>query len=354
MTRFLKDSPKYTNCWFEVKTVNGVCYTPFTKGKYIHEFAGDGSKEPTPKEIVDFLESDDKKDWFYEDTVFKHYSSEEASGNPVKLPSGVYEHYQKEDELKERLVPFSLRTDGFVSLDKVHEKIQNDIESFINNKKLYNKHQLFYKLGLLFYGSPGNGKSFRLRQIIKYTIEKNKDLIVIFVNNKIPSNSFLNSVKETLSDRLKIFVFEELLCSTEREHQIENLLNFLDGELSTENTIILSTTNYPEKLPGNIVDRPSRFDKLYHFDNPTAKEREKLINFFLQRTPLEEDVKVTDGLSIAAIKEVCLQHLLNNKEITQACKEMKDRQQLIKKAFARPTKEMGFGLSSSNSCFDED
>lgn len=331
--------------WYKVKTPDGYYFTPFAKGGYDYKFLGDGSKDPTPKELAEFL--DKNQDWFHDEGVLKVYNPNKLKGGTVKsVPYGIYEHEHKSDDDKERLSSFSIRNDSFVPLDNHHEEIKQTITDFLNSHDYYCKTGLLFKLGILLYGRPGNGKTLRIQSLIR-DLFVNK-AVVIFINNRIPSNGFLNKIKDTLGDTLKVFIFEELASSTD-DRYIENLLAFLDGELSSNNSIIFATTNFPEKLPANVVDRASRFDKIYEFKDPNAKERDKLLKFFLQTDNISQEyIDSTKGLTIADLKEVCLRVIVNRIEFNQAVREMKLRHDLCKKAFAKSEMELGFGFSKTS------
>jgi SpoVK/Ycf46/Vps4 family AAA+-type ATPase len=139
-------------------------------------------------------------------------------------------------------------------------------------------------------------------------------------------------------------VFEEL-ANVAEGIKMERLLDFLDGERSVDKSLVIATTNYPERLPGNLVDRPSRFDKLYKMGNPSEAERRKLLGHYLMREALDVEVAATKGLSTAAIKESCMLHHLQGVAVAQATKLLKDHKELVKKEFAE-SRSVGIGLGA--------
>lgn len=177
-----------------------------------------------------------------------------------------------------------------------------------------------------------------IRSIISSHVEKGA--IIIFVSESIPSIKFIKKIQFTLKDKLKIFVFEELTNFFEH-NKAEEALTFLDGEHSIDKSVIFATTNYPEKLPGNIVDRPSRFDKLYAIKNPDQVARGILIKHYLKRDATEEEITITDKMSTASIKESCVMSLVRDVELTESVKEMKKTSEVVKKNFSEQNK-MGF------------
>ena len=186
-----------------------------------------------------------------------------------------------------------------------------------------------------------------------FTVTHNTSIIRVLVKNEIPKDSVVvffefmpttdavNAMKKSLSERLKVFVFEELANLLEHS-KMERVLDFLDGEKSIDRTLMIATTNYPERLPGNIIERPSRFDKMYKMGHPKAKERKLILGHYLMREALDEEVKATDGLSTAALKEISLLTHLRKLTVMEAAKLMKDHSALVKKDFSE-TKSLGFG-----------
>jgi AAA+ superfamily predicted ATPase len=90
-------------------------------------------------------------------------------------------------------------------------------------------------------------------------------------------------------------------------------LNELDGFASNAGVITLATTNHAERLDPSIVDRPSRFDRKYHFDLPNAHSRQEYIAKWnarlepaLRMSPDEIDsvATATSAFSFAYIQEV--------------------------------------------------
>ncbi len=274
--------------------------------------------------------------------MFVKWETVTEGDDVVELPGGAY-WYQSETNIPERLTPFDLRLDQSIDLPGPSEKLSNEIKKFLAHKLVYDELGCIYKLGILAYGPPGNSKSLSLRKIIKEVVSE--DAVVIFIPGEVPSSEFLFKIKETLDSRLKVFVFEEFSTGLNDKYQVSCMLTFLDGELSPNNSIIIATTNYPEELPANMVDRPSRFDKLFKFDNPDEKSRRILIGHFMKRPAEDAEVVASKGLSIAAIKEACIRTHIDKTSFVAVCKNLKERTTLCKKAFAKPIEAMGFGQS---------
>jgi len=336
--------------WYYHKTANDEYYTNSCNLKKRRHLIGPGERPPTPAEIFDFLnlhpdaEIDDLGLLGYE------YAKEDADQKPKKLPGGFYRHESKSYTYPERFVPMEVRGDTIINLPEVFNPILADIKSFISeeSKKIDKELNIQHKLGIMLYGPPGTGKTTLIRSVLKNTIPS--DAIVIFMESLF-SNKMISTILAAESDRLKVIVFEEMLTAVENI-KLDVLLDFLDGERSLDNVLVIGTTNYPERLPANIVDRPGRFDRLYKIGHPNKNNRQLLINFYLGRAATQDEVKITDGMSVASIKEICLIMRRMNKNMEEASAQIKKHRDLVKNEFseARP---LGIG-SRSGSMFEDD
>ncbi|MEH1868618.1 MAG: ATP-binding protein [Nostoc sp.] len=97
-------------------------------------------------------------------------------------------------------------------------------------------------------------------------------------------------------------------------------LNELDGFASNQGIVTIATTNHPERLDSAISDRPSRFDRKYHFDLPEFPERETYIKLWNDKLNsgmgLSEEVvsriaALTEGFSFAYLKELFLSSMIS-------------------------------------------
>lgn len=326
--------------WFKVEHANGHFYTPFKEEKTVYFEIGDN---PTGGDIV--RELTDRKDCMYMGDNFFEESVDDSKDETVDVvPPGVYRHkYNAADSSREGLIPFSLREDEIVELDGEYDHPVKDIEDFLDPEaeKYFKEVGVLQKMGILLYGLPGNSKSVTLRSILKKAVPTS-NAVVVYVSGEVPSHDFLDKMRNTMENNLKVFIFEEITSNLVQHRSVERVLNFLDGEQSLNKMITLATTNFPEKLPENVVDRPSRFDKLYKFGPPSPENRRRLLKHFLQRDPQESEVQKTEGKSIADIKEIVTLTKVSRKTFVEALKVIEDRKRLVKGAFME-VKKVGFG-----------
>jgi hypothetical protein len=321
-----------------VVTASKEYYTPFLSSKKIYRSITP-DRAPTPKELEEALNKGDFSDFYPEPGLLIKYISIPAN-KVVPIPPGVYTHEQSEHTVPERLEPkFLSRKDEILEIGNIYSTVRKNIRDFLSKEHVYKEIKIIHKLGLLFYGKPGQGKSFLIKNLIDNEF---KDAIVIYMNSEFrPSSAFINKLNKFTPDVLKVFIFEELTGNL-RPGYLSWLLTFLDGENSVNKSIVIATTNYPEVLPENIVDRPSRFDKLYEFESPNTKERETLITHFMSRKALPEEIEKTKGFSVAAIKETCLMLRINDLSIQEAVSQLKDRSDKCRRMFSKSKESAGF------------
>lgn len=244
--------------------------------------------------------------------------------------SGIFEFiYHNEYGTGLRLIN-EPNSDLFLELDDTQTKqVSDDITVFFSKKAEYEKLGLLHKRGILLYGPPATGKTTLIKQTVKDF--KNKARILL-VPQRISIFS-ISQFKDVLEDQFSIVVFEEVATAI-TDDGLADFLNFLDGVYSWNNTLILASTNYPEKLPTNLVDRPSRFDKLYKVGFPSPEARRKYLEHFLGKEQVTDKVlSQTDGLSIAYLKEIVTERLLWDKTIEEVLKAIAARKVEIKAQF---------------------
>ena len=324
--------------WYKYESLDGPYYTWKPKSGRKWLYAGEGNQVPTPKQAVELLNSLSPSSHVYGNGCIQDDHYKDHTEPSCELPSGSYRIVRSSygDEDPDRFVPIDIRDDKYTRMPSLLDPIIKDIDSFIASEPIYRKVGSHYKRGILLYGPPGEGKSALIRDLLRNEL---KDAVTLFLD-AVPSAEFLNAINKGLKERLKVFVFEELLSAVEQ--QFDKLLRFLDGEVSSDKSMVFATTNYPEKLPQNIVDRPSRFDKVYKMGDPNIEQRTIILNHYLMRPATDVEIEQTSGLSTAAIKEVAFLVHLQHLTVQEAAKKLKDHSALVKNDFAAPRK---LGLS---------
>ncbi len=215
--------------------------------------------------------------------------------------------------------------DSKVILSKGMDKdIKKDIDFFFKNKKVYKDNKFPYKRGILLYGSPGNGKTTMIRNII----ETYKDSAYSFLLSRRSNISveLFEFLKNNTKNKPKIVIVEDI----DRFYQddIQTLLNAVDGVYELNNVYIIATCNDLSKVDVALLNRPSRFDKIYLIDDPDKLQRVKLLKMYfpnLTTDEIKECSEASKGLNGAFFKEIFVNSKINKSTAMESIKDIMDR-----------------------------
>ena len=258
-----------------------------------------------------------------------------------EIPSGFYEiksdhsigtFLQKINVLSEEL---------FILPSPEIKSIIDDIKKFWEGREVFKRYKYVHKRGILLHGDPGCGKSGIIQLCIKYVIEEMNGLVINLKDHYQVElfDDFIQTIRKIEPNRPMIVVMEDLDALTGEDKWVTSkLLNILDGIKQIDGVVDLASTNYPEKLEERVSNRPSRFDRRYRIETPDAKIREAYLRFKLSeedqaKIDIKEWVRVSEGFSIAHLKELVISTLVlgNTYEESLAhLKEMKNKPRISK------------------------
>lgn len=275
-----------------------------------------------------------------------------------KMESKIY----KLDYKNNTLVAETVETQdvGFLESSSAFERLTEEIDAFFNSLDVYAELEIKHpKRGALVYSIPGCGKTAGLLKIAKRYTEKGDTCVLLWpsdfkadeVETFLAKNTDWSGVKQL------ILLLEDIGGGTMDAGVTTgkvpaSLLNFLDG-LGTaflKPTYIVATSNNPDALNSSITSRPGRFDAVIKISTPDAKNRIKFLKFFdakkhfkLSKDDESELVKVTEGFSIAHLKEVYVRARLFKKSMLETSKEMKNHIHKVQKGLnSKESSSMGF------------
>jgi AAA+ superfamily predicted ATPase len=231
----------------------------------------------------------------------------EVRGEIVVYHDGYFE---KDEELFRSIK--SATFNNLILRDSLKKEIESDFDQFFSSREIYERYGIPWKRGALFIGPPGNGKTHTIKALIN---KLGKPCIYV--------RSFkadCGTEQENMAEVFKrarmttpcLVVLEDLDSMIDGNNR-SFFLNELDGFEANTGVVVLATTNHPKKLDTAIMDRPSRFDRKYHFELPGDNERLAYIrNWNNQLQPelrvsesgAAKVVQTTNGFSFAYLKEL--------------------------------------------------
>ncbi|MBL9022611.1 MAG: ATP-binding protein [Myxococcales bacterium] len=217
----------------------------------------------------------------------------------------------------ERLFAAATKTslDTLVLRGSLRDDILDDVRSFFSSRAVYERYGVPYKRGILLYGPPGNGKTHFLKGLLGSLPETPclyvKSLVASYRNDHEAIRRIFKRAR-TVAPCLLVFEDLDTLISDDNR---SFFLNELDGFAENTGVVVLATTNYPERIDPAIIDRPSRFDRKYLFDLPSADERSTYLERWsaavdpamrLSEEAIRDLAKATHGFSFAYLKELTM------------------------------------------------
>ncbi len=208
--------------------------------------------------------------------------------------------------------------DDLIVDDSLKSFIRADFSQFLGAQEKYSSLGLSWRRGALFIGPPGNGKTHCIRALVK-------ELAIPSLYVQSLSHQYYESEQllQMVFDRARelrpcVLVLEDLDALVNQDNQ-SFFLNQLDGFEKNVGLVVLATTNHPEKIDAAIINRPSRFDRKYHFGLPSCRQRSEFLKSWRGKLSnqvdwseytVEDLANNTEGFSFAYLKELVVSALL--------------------------------------------
>ncbi len=163
----------------------------------------------------------------------------------------------------------SVQWDDIYLPSVLKDDILKDIDAFFaKGVQIYQRLNIKPFRKLLFAGVPGTGKTMLCSAIAGWA--QARDYFVVYVSGSNQYGAKFWKIHEALemaasSDAPTIVLVEELDAYLDEESKAQ-LLNVLDGNESPNNkhgTILIATTNHPEKIDDRVMKRPGRLDRIF-------------------------------------------------------------------------------------------
>jgi len=243
------------------------------------------------------------------------------------------------------------------------------LESFVQTKNVTDKIDCFFKKfhvykengieipirRMLLYGPAGTGKSTSISLACKKYAADNKTAILIWHTDKFEAYAVKDFIKSFAYDGVEkmILVAEDLGGSEQSDSprgSESSLLSLLDNQEKTFTipTMIIATSNNPERFMGNLTNRPGRFSDKIKVDFPSGDARKQLLKFFARNRELSTEV--SDRISKDDCKEFTADHLkeiflradLYDLTLMEVIKQLSAEIIEFNKGFTGKSNKMGF------------
>lgn len=245
----------------------------------------------------------------FNDFIYDDEEIEEYVENKKDMPSYelVYGSKLEKDEQ-----PLS----RVIGHDNQKKELLLVMDWFKRSKELKSK-EISIPKGVILFGSPGNGKSLLIKEIIRcldapvFVFQGEQENIV---------EGIIETFKKAREAGHAIIVFDELDLLIDRDRRvIRALQENLDGVESDDDILVLAATNEINEIPHALI-RNGRLEKLIKVPYPTGEEALELLKILFKKFSLEfpedfdeEEVALSlNGLTCAGVKSVVNDLVLRN------------------------------------------
>lgn len=209
--------------------------------------------------------------------------------------------------------------------ESTKSSIVRDVIGFFDARETYAEFGTPWKRGLIFHGSPGNGKTTTAKVLMKALMARPKPVSTLVVKTLaqpcFPPQMSVGQIFTKARQAAPCLLLFEDVDSLVTDQVRSYFFNEVDGLANNEGILMIGSTNDLDKLHHGLSKRPSRFDRKYCFSNPSFEERVRYCEYWSKKlsskpaaaTPStlpHHIASITDGFSFAYLKEAYVASLL--------------------------------------------
>jgi len=238
----------------------------------------------------------------------------------ARFAKAVYERYRPKPAVDDKWIrinvvqgrdfriPMHERTEPLLP-PEMRQDIEEQAFSFFRSRHVYRRHDLRFQRGFLFVGPPGTGKTMMIRHLVRQCRHRFKLRTVALSMTRRTNDEKLEELFVRATRVAPTMLILEDIDTLTRETAVTRagLLAKLDGLQPRNGVLVLASTNSPEDIDPALIHRPSRFDRVWHFDLPDTELRREYLR---ARIPgidgrlLRELVAGTESWSFAYLNEL--------------------------------------------------
>ena len=266
-----------------------------------------------------------------------------ASETCLSLPAGVYTcgaHPDKGYYFSQH----KLKTDDILQLPgEPGRALVDEFQRFWEREHLFRERGFLVKRGMLIHGPAGSGKTSAVNLMMEEIVRAYGG-IVLLANSPGNCSGCLRLLRKIEPERRVLIVMEDLDALVQEYSEAE-YLSLLDGESQVDRIMFLATTNYMERLDPRFKNRPSRFDTVQYIGMPSAEARTAYLQAkepSLDETEVKRWVAVSEGFSIAHLKELIIAVQCLGQSLEEAVARLEEMRQQRASSENDPEREFGF------------
>jgi len=181
--------------------------------------------------------------------------------------------------------------------EKELSSVITDITSFLEKKSEYIRVGRPHRRNYLFYGPPGTGKTSLITAIAS---KLDFGISSLVLSSTMTDEDLVSAISGVYKKNFIVLEDVDSVVHSSGQRTLETpglsfstLLNILDGHIRKEDTIVIMTTNFPQKMKG-VLGRKGRVDYLLEFKNMDKTGIKNMTSYFFNKTSQEDIDSIVD------------------------------------------------------------
>jgi cell division protease FtsH len=187
--------------------------------------------------------------------------------------------------------------------EEAKESVQ-ELVDFINNPEKYARYGARLPRGVIFYGSPGTGKTLMAKAVageagVPFFAVSGSDFVQVYVG--VGAGRIRDLFKKARDYGKCVIFIDEIDAlgkkrdggvdggNDERDQTLNALLSEMSGFHDNEGIVVIAATNRLDTLDEALL-RPGRFDRHIEIELPDIRSRLKILELHAKNKPLDENV----------------------------------------------------------------